>query len=97
MNVTSTQDQPIHVGDGFHCSDLSTASGLVDPTILAVQQAALASIKVWIADWKPSVASGGRDGGGIHAETSLSQGRSSPAPSKPISAWNKGAGVVEKQ
>jgi len=93
LNVASTQDQPIYVGGGFHCSDLLTASGLADPTILAVQQAALASIKVWIADWKPNVASGGRDGGGIYAEVSLSQGRSSPAPSKPNSAWTKGAGT----
>lgn len=65
---------------------------MVDPTILAVQQAALASMKVWIADWKPSVASGG--GARIHVGVSLSEGRSTPAPSKPISAWSKGAGTA---
>lgn len=97
MNVASTPDQPIHIGDGFHCSDLSVASGLADPTILAVQQAALASMKVWLADWKPSVASGGGDGARIHVGISLSEGRSTPAPSKPISAWNIGAGRVESQ
>jgi len=94
LNVASTQDQPIYVGNGFHCSDLSVASGLADPTILAVQQAALASMKVWIADWKPSVASDGGDNVRIHVGILSSQGRSTPAPSKPISAWSKGAGTA---
>ncbi|KAF7775751.1 hypothetical protein Agabi119p4_4144 [Agaricus bisporus var. burnettii] len=95
LDVKSTPEQPIGLGDGFHCSDLSTASGLADPTILAVQQAALASMKRWLADWKPSAA---HDGARVPAPASGSgpkpEGRTKPAPRKPLSAWSKGAGVA---
>ncbi|KAF9450668.1 hypothetical protein P691DRAFT_809949 [Macrolepiota fuliginosa MF-IS2] len=94
-NVASTPQQPIGLGDGFHCSDLSTASGLVDPTILTVQKAALASIKTWLANWKPSATS---DGGRIPAPGSgsgtIPKGRTSTAPTKPISVWNRAPGKV---
>ncbi|KAG6854358.1 hypothetical protein C0991_007863 [Blastosporella zonata] len=52
--VQSTAQQPIFIGDGFHCSDLKTASGQADPTIMAVQVAALGYFKTWLAEWKPN-------------------------------------------
>ena len=48
-----TSSQPIAVSDGFHCSDLSTAASVVDPTILTVQQEALSKIKEWLSAWTP--------------------------------------------
>ncbi|KIM91231.1 hypothetical protein PILCRDRAFT_59170 [Piloderma croceum F 1598] len=54
QNIQSSPTQPIFVSDGFHCSDLSTAAGLVDPTIAHVQSEALSYMKTWLADWKPS-------------------------------------------
>lgn len=50
LNVRSTDRQPIAVSDGFHCSDLSTATGNVDATVKAVQQKALAAIGGWLAE-----------------------------------------------
>ncbi|KAI6044410.1 peptidase S28 [Pisolithus marmoratus] len=49
----STDTQPIYVGDGFHCSDLITESGLVDASIAKVQSAALEYMKTWLAGWTP--------------------------------------------
>lgn len=54
LNIPSTPQMPIYLSDGFHCSDLSVANGLVDSTVLDVQKAALASMKAWLATWKPS-------------------------------------------
>jgi hypothetical protein len=54
QNIQSSPTQPIFVSDGFHCSDLSTAAGRVDPTIAHVQSEALSYMKTWLADWKPS-------------------------------------------
>ena len=50
----STPDQPLALSDGFHCSDLITENGVVDSTVLAVQQAGLKYIAGWLAEWKPS-------------------------------------------
>ena len=50
LNIESTERQTIAVSDGFHCSDLSTATGNVDATVKAVQQKALASIHRWLAE-----------------------------------------------
>ncbi|KAH9943103.1 uncharacterized protein BXZ73DRAFT_97158 [Epithele typhae] len=50
----STPGQPIAISDGFHCSDLSTANGAADATVISVQKAGLASIAGWLAEWKPS-------------------------------------------
>jgi pimeloyl-ACP methyl ester carboxylesterase len=95
LNVQSTPQQPIAVGDGFHCSDLSTASGIADPTIHAVQQAALASMKTWLAAWKPKASSSGtRVPAPASGSGTIPQGRTGPAPHKPLSAWDKGAGVA---
>lgn len=56
----STSSQPIAVSDGFHTSDMYTANGLVDPTVLAVQKQALATMKKWLRTWKPSKVHGTR-------------------------------------
>lgn len=53
VNITGTSTQPVEVGDGFHCSDLVTANGLVDSNVLAVQTKALTFMKSWLAEWKP--------------------------------------------
>ena len=53
-NFASTAGQPIAISDGFHCSDLSTANGNADATVLAVQNAGLKSIAGWLAEWTPS-------------------------------------------
>lgn len=50
LNVQSTDSQPIALSDGFHCSDLSTATGNADTTIKAVQQQALTAIGGWLAE-----------------------------------------------
>ncbi|OJA10423.1 hypothetical protein AZE42_08964 [Rhizopogon vesiculosus] len=41
-------------GGGFHGSDMFTKSGIDDPTIAAVQEAALEYMAEWLAEWKPS-------------------------------------------
>jgi|SRR5882762_8809321 len=51
ITVPSTASQPIFEGDGYHCSDLITVSGEVDPTIARVQAAGLASMKAWLLEW----------------------------------------------
>ena len=53
-NFKSTPQQPHAISDGFHCSDLITENGVVDSTVLAVQQAGLKYIAGWLAEWKPS-------------------------------------------
>ncbi|KAI6044406.1 peptidase S28 [Pisolithus marmoratus] len=50
----STDTQPIYAGDGFHCSDLITESGVVDASIAKVQSAALWYMKTWLEGWTPS-------------------------------------------
>lgn len=86
LNVKSTPSQPIGEGDGFHCSDLLTSSN-IDPTILAVQNEGLASMKKWIAAWKPH-------NNGLPVKTPRSvpappQQAQPPAFIKPINAWFK--------
>lgn len=55
--VQTTPNQPIYISGGFHCSDLKTLAGQVDPTIKKVQVAALGYFKTWLAQWKPSIQS----------------------------------------
>ena len=50
----STSKQPIYEGDGFHCSDLITKNGQVDPTVQEVIDAGLQALGGWLAEWKPS-------------------------------------------
>ncbi|KDR84025.1 hypothetical protein GALMADRAFT_54306 [Galerina marginata CBS 339.88] len=91
VSVQSTSNQPIGLGDGFHCSDLGT-SGNIDPTVAAVQKAALASMKTWLATWKPS-----RNGGPTKSPRSTPQPAnkvSPPVTLKPINAWFKKVGSI---
>ncbi|KAF7792825.1 hypothetical protein EIP86_003925 [Pleurotus ostreatoroseus] len=46
----NTSSLSIGVSDGFHCSDLVTQNGLVDDTVLKVQQQGLFQIKTWLQD-----------------------------------------------
>lgn len=52
LNVQSTDEMPIGLSDGFHCSDLSTTTGAVDATVGTVQASALASMSTWLKEWK---------------------------------------------
>lgn len=54
QHFQSTPTQPIAEGDGFHCSDLLTSAGVVDSTIAAVQAQGLATMKTWLAAWRPT-------------------------------------------
>ena len=51
----STPEQPLALHDAYHTSDLITANGAADPTVLAVQQQGLGYVAKWLAEWKPSV------------------------------------------
>lgn len=79
------------ISNGFHCSDLGTASGLADPTIEAVQTAALLAMKNWLAEWKPSGSLGYSKtvpGGSVTVVTQ--ENTSSP---KPLNAFYKSTGT----
>ncbi|KAJ7591580.1 peptidase S28 [Mycena floridula] len=52
LDVKSSLEMPIALGDGFHCSDLSYRNALVDPSIAAIQTEALHYMKTWLAKWK---------------------------------------------
>ena len=80
----STAEQPIAIGDGFHCSDLSTANAQVDATVAKVQAEALANMKTWLAEWTPSTSNAKRD-----APDTVG----SPV-AKPISAWMRKTPVI---
>ncbi|KAF5387993.1 hypothetical protein D9615_000647 [Tricholomella constricta] len=88
----STPRQPIALSDGFHCSDLGTASGLADSTVRAVQLQALASMKSWLATWKPDL----KPHTEIAVQASVAQAAKQvhSGDIKPINAFVKGAGTV---
>ncbi|KAK7062118.1 peptidase S28 [Favolaschia claudopus] len=75
--LKSTPSHPIAVGEGYHCADLLTREGLANPTVLAVQNHGLASIKTWIAAWKPAKAP--------HAARQLENRE--PRVNKPLQGW----------
>ena len=52
-HTISTALQPVAMSDGFHASDMYSASA-IDPTVAAVQMQALASMKEWLATWEPA-------------------------------------------
>ncbi|KAF7332418.1 putative extracellular serine carboxypeptidase [Mycena kentingensis (nom. inval.)] len=54
VTVKSTPEQPIAVGEGFHCADLLTREATANPSVRAVQDQGLASMKAWIAAWTPA-------------------------------------------
>ncbi|KII94870.1 hypothetical protein PLICRDRAFT_195043 [Plicaturopsis crispa FD-325 SS-3] len=91
QTIPSTSLQTIAVGDGFHCSDLSTESGAIDKTILAVQTEALAKMKEWLATWsKPGAA---KTPAAITLNTKAlpfgiqQSGSPSVSKGKPVNAW----------
>lgn len=51
-NFTSTALQPIALGDGFHCSDMTLANAEADETIAAIQTQGLAAMKDWLSGWE---------------------------------------------
>ncbi|PBL02968.1 hypothetical protein ARMGADRAFT_279728 [Armillaria gallica] len=52
LNVQSTDEMPIGLSDGFHCSDLLTTTGAVDATVGKVHASALVSMSAWLKEWK---------------------------------------------
>ncbi|KAJ7246535.1 peptidase S28 [Mycena haematopus] len=79
VTLKSTAKQPIAVGAGYHCADLLTREGAANPTVLAVQTQGLASIKGWIAAWKPAKKIGARQLEGQEPGPKKS--------SKPLQGW----------
>ncbi|KAF9554962.1 hypothetical protein CPC08DRAFT_712435 [Agrocybe pediades] len=53
QNIASTDSRPIYLTDGFHCSDLSMASRFFDDSVRDVQDKAFATMKAWVAEFKP--------------------------------------------
>ncbi|EGO02891.1 hypothetical protein SERLA73DRAFT_176339 [Serpula lacrymans var. lacrymans S7.3] len=49
---TNVDLQPVYESNGFHCSDLVTEYGSIDPTIAKVQAAGLSYMKTWLSEWK---------------------------------------------
>jgi len=90
LYVQSTPEQPIWVSDGFHCSDLGTSSGLADTTVGAVQSAALAAMKNWLKDWKPTGNSPTKSDP-VVTEQAVPQLQSHS--SKPVNVFFKGSGT----
>ncbi|KAG7443164.1 uncharacterized protein BT62DRAFT_935498 [Guyanagaster necrorhizus] len=89
VNVPSTASQPIALGDGFHCSDLLTPNGVVDPTVAAVQNQALGTMHTWLQEWTPDRRRSGSGTGG-----SKFSSRSLTGPKgKPVNAWFRGSGT----
>jgi hypothetical protein len=82
INVPSTPQQPIAMGNGFHCSDMLIQSGLVDPAIAAVQSAALAAMKNWLAEWQPN----GSPLKNVTAESVPNVPQANPQVPRPINA-----------
>jgi hypothetical protein len=48
---SNTTEHPVGDSDGFHCSDLKMGAGANDPSVIGVQQQALAAMKRWIAEF----------------------------------------------
>jgi hypothetical protein len=92
INRQSTPPQPIYEGDGFHCSDLGTASGLVDSTVGAVQTAALADIKNWLTAWQPTSSLVVKSAAG--GSVSIPQAGSTVDIPKPINVFFKSSGTL---
>ncbi len=53
MNSTavSTDDQPIVLSKGFHCTDLVIALAAADPTVVAVQNLFSDYVEKWLKDF----------------------------------------------
>ncbi|KAF9464843.1 peptidase S28 [Collybia nuda] len=92
LNVGSTPQQPIALGDGFHCSDLGASSGAADATVRAVQTQALASMKTWLTTWKPAEI--GHSTRSPRSERGTFPQGNPHITVKPINAFMKDSGVV---
>ena len=51
IDVPSTEDQPIFMSNGFHCSDLRVRNA-IDPTVAKVQEEALKYFDKWLATYE---------------------------------------------
>ncbi|KAH7925529.1 hypothetical protein BV22DRAFT_1104894 [Leucogyrophana mollusca] len=49
LHKVSVASQPIYEGDGFHASDMDAKNGVVDASVLRVQQAGLRFMKGWLS------------------------------------------------
>ncbi|KAK0441216.1 peptidase S28 [Desarmillaria tabescens] len=49
--AVSTEDQPIGLSNGFHCTDLVMALAAPDPTVVAVQDLFLEYVEKWLKDF----------------------------------------------
>lgn len=87
VNVKSTSSQPIGFGDGFHCSDLIVQNAVVDSTIAAVQTQALAFMKTWIAEWKPTKR---EEHDTVHIASRQVGSDAEGAGFKPVNVWFRG-------
>lgn len=95
LNVASTPEQPIMIGDGIHCSDLGTSSGTADPTVRAVQQGALQSMATWLADWSTPAErkrSNSRKAKMVSPARRVDESDTTAKSPGPINAFFKGAG-----
>ena len=95
----STDSQPIMVSDGFHCSDLSTASGRVDSTVLTVQNAALEKMKEWLAEWEPKTSYKRREEKREEVTEEMEarelKVRADAARTKPVNAWLRNPIIID--
>jgi hypothetical protein len=81
----STPSQPIAIGGGYHCSDLSIANGKADPSVAAVQQEGLSKIAEWLPEFQPKL-----------EKREVGRDVSNDSPMiKPINAWFRGMQVDE--
>ncbi|KAG9312786.1 serine carboxypeptidase S28-domain-containing protein [Chiua virens] len=49
LHKPSTDQQPIYMSDGVHCTDMITENGIQDQTVFEVQMVALDYMKKWLA------------------------------------------------
>ncbi|KAL0576862.1 hypothetical protein V5O48_005127 [Marasmius crinis-equi] len=82
LNKQSTDRQVLTMSDGFHCSDLSTATGAIDSTVAAVQKKALETFKGWLAEWP-----------GNEAKQMARRSTSSTSP-KRVHVWDRESEII---
>jgi hypothetical protein len=87
-NRTSTAQNPITIGDGFHASDLFTANAAVDASIAAQQAEALKTFAAWLQEWTPSAKNVTKKAS-TGPRTMSGDGRLSAAQQKQVSSWNR--------
>jgi len=90
----STSTQPIAEGDGFHTSDLLTANGVVDATVLAVQKQALATFRTWVSQWKAPSTAPARNLTAVAAAAAPAPGAPKSGGKQLQNAWFKSFGSI---